>query len=130
MDQHGTNHHLVIVEDDPGACRALATFFSRCGWTVRTGGSVAEAVRLLDLDPKPDALILDLMLPDGNGETVLRKVREAGLPTRVTVYTGSTDTKAFLKVRALKPDLLLIKPVGAEALCKLCEGEVSPFDRR
>ena len=130
MDQHETNRLLVIVEDNPGARRALGTFFSRRGWTVRSGASVAEAVHLLDDDPKPDALILDLALPDGNGEAVLRKIRASGLPTRVTVYTGSTDPMVYLKVRALKPDLLLIKPLGAEVLYNLCESEVPPADRQ
>ena len=124
------NHHLMVVEDDPGARRALGAIFSSRGWTVCSAASVAEAEELLDRDPEPEALILDLTLPDGSGEAVLRKVRAEGLGTHVTVCTGSTDPRVMMKVRALKPDLLLIKPVCAEVLYNLCMHWTSASDRQ
>jgi DNA-binding response OmpR family regulator len=130
MNQQGTNHHLMVVEDDPGARRALGAIFSSRGWTVRSAATVAEAEDLLEHDPEPEALILDLMLPDGSGDAVLRKVRAAGLGTHVMVCTGSTDPRVMMRVRALKPDLLLIKPLGAEVLYNLCTHWTSMPERR
>jgi two-component system response regulator BasR len=99
----------MVVGDNP-ARQAPGTVFSRRGWTVRSAASVAEAEDLLDRDPEPAALILDLTLPDGSGEAVLRRARAAGLATHVAVCTGSTDPGLIMRVRALRPDLLLIKP--------------------
>ena len=44
---------------------------------------------MLDAEPEPCFLILDLMLPDGDGVAVLEGVRQRGLRTLVAVCTGS-----------------------------------------
>ena len=48
--------------------------------------TVAEAIDALEA--RPDWVLLDLMLPDGCGLDVLRKVQSADAPTRVCVVTG------------------------------------------
>jgi DNA-binding NtrC family response regulator len=126
MNRCDTDRHVMIVEDDAGTRRSLETLFARRGWTVHAAGTVAEAERRLEEGPEPDALILDLLLPDGSGATVLRRVRAAGLGTRVAVYTGGGNPVAMMQVRALKPDLLLIKPVAADVLCNLCTRWAAP----
>jgi DNA-binding response OmpR family regulator len=55
---------------------------------VATAATVAEALDLLD--PAPACAMLDLRLPDGGGETVLREIRARALRTRVAVFSGST----------------------------------------
>jgi two-component system response regulator DctR len=53
-------------------------------------GSVADALRGLSnpQSPPPQWVLLDLMLPDGNGIDVIRALRRTGLPTQVCVVTG------------------------------------------
>jgi two-component system KDP operon response regulator KdpE len=72
---------LLIVEDHHDIRAALRRLLVHRGWQVLEAASIAEGLALLD--PPPDCIILDLMLPDGDGETVLRKVRAEGLPIRV-----------------------------------------------
>lgn len=97
---------LLIVEDDPTLSEVWRTVFSARGWVVSVASSVAEG--LAGLDPVPDYLILDLQLPDGAGEAILRRVRDAGLKTRVAVTTGSDDVS---RLAELEPEALFRKPV-------------------
>jgi DNA-binding response OmpR family regulator len=70
---------------------------------------LSEALALLDLGP--DFVILDLVLPDGSGLELLRKVRSEKRPVRVAVVTGVSGGPELDAVRALNPDRLLFKPV-------------------
>jgi DNA-binding NarL/FixJ family response regulator len=64
---------------------------------------------------------LDLSLPDGVGETILRKVRDDNLKTRVTVMTGIDDSARLRRVRHLNPDALFKKPTDVADVLR--EGE-------
>ena len=75
-------------------------------------GTVARALEQLDDRPDDiDLIVLDLMLPDGTGADVLRRVRAQNIPARVAVFTGMSAGPVLDEVRRLRPDLLLVKPV-------------------
>jgi DNA-binding response OmpR family regulator len=103
-----------LVEDDRSTASALQKILVRRGWHVEVAASVAEALARLDADF--DWAILDLMLPDGDGESVLRAIRARGLPTRVAVSTGISDHRRLKEVRALTPEVFLGKPIDLAAL--------------
>lgn len=111
---------LMIVEDDPSSRGALASVFSRRGWAICSVGTHAEAMTFLDHGLVPDCLVLDLKLPDGDGEDILRKVRESGLATRVAVCTGMHDENKLESIRAWKPDRLMVKPIDLDELQQVC----------
>src|SRR4051794_30999055 len=77
---------ILIVEDDLAILYALQTLFGRHGWTVAISRTIAGAFERLD--PAPDWIILDLGLADGDGEVVLRRVREEPIATRVAVVSA------------------------------------------
>jgi len=93
-------HRLLVVEDDDSIRTSWDVIFSQRGWDVVTAGTVAEGLSLLD--PVPDYLILDLSLPDGDGEMILRKVREENLKTRVAVTSGDTNPLRLRVVRVTR----------------------------
>jgi DNA-binding response OmpR family regulator len=111
---------MLLVEDHEETRTLLRRILSLCGWQVAEAATVAEG--LDRLDPPPDCLVLDLMLPDGDGETVLRKVREAHLPTRVIINTAEHDPRRLREVSDLKPDAILPKPLDSKSLRTICEG--------
>lgn len=113
---------LLVVDDDPTTRFALKTLFTRQGWRVAVAATVAGALDALRLGPAPPYLILDLNLPDGQGERVLRAVREARLPTRVLVCSGLVDGRRLAGVMALEPDALLAKPIDPGPVMQLCLG--------
>ena len=115
---------LMIVEDDPSCRNSLGSIFSRRGWVVCAAGTLSDAMSLLDHGLVPDCLLLDLVLPDGNGEEVLKKIREGGLKTRVAVCTGAQDPASLTRVRSMNPNGLLRKPVDLAELERVCDREL------
>ncbi|HYR29189.1 MAG TPA: response regulator, partial [Thermoanaerobaculia bacterium] len=66
---------ILVVEDDLLTRRLLQEILERDGCSVTTAGSVAEAVGELGRRPF-DMVLLDLGLPDGDGLTLCRRIRE------------------------------------------------------
>ena len=73
---------------------------------------------LAALSGNPDWVLLDLMLPDGCGTQVLRRVAEDNRACRVCVITGCGPEKVE-RVRALRPHAVLKKPVDVDRLLAL-----------
>lgn len=109
---------LLVVDDDSYTRTGLMTLFTSEGWQVATAASVAEALALLD--PAPACVILDLRLPDGSGETILREIRTRSLRTRVAICSGVEDPARLATVRALNPELMLWKPIELAPVFQLC----------
>lgn len=66
---------LLIIEDDTGLARGISFAFAQDSWAVLTAQTIKDGYMLLEKE-KPDALILDLNLPDGDGIDLCKKVRE------------------------------------------------------
>ena len=75
--------------------------------------TLADALR--EAATQPDWILLDLMLPDGCGTELLRRVRAGSVSSKVCVITGCGAAK-LAEVRALKPDHVFSKPVNVEGL--------------
>jgi len=101
---------LLIVEDDPSSRSALRMLLSREGWDVATSVTIAEARQAIAAGA-PDVVLLDLMLPDGDGSQILSAIRAANLATRVIVITGVGDPAWIERVRQLQPLSILFKPI-------------------
>ena len=86
---------------------------------VHAGGrhGAAEGLACLEMEPRPDCLLLDLDLPDGRGEAVLERVRRDHLPIRVAVCTGNGDRNRWRAVQDFQPDALIQKPVDLAEVC-------------
>jgi DNA-binding response OmpR family regulator len=102
---------LLVVEDDRNISEVWKTVFASRGWNVTLAATLSEG--LDRLESGPDYLILDLELPDGDGEEILRRIRERGLKTRVAVTTGSDDPARIVD---LHPEALFRKPVDVTAI--------------
>jgi CheY-like chemotaxis protein len=115
-----TSKVLMIVEDDPESRSSLASIFTRRGWAICSAGTLHEALAFLDHGLVPDCLVLDLTLPDGDGQDVLSRLREDGRSTRVAVCTGTHDQAKLSSVRAMNPTAVLVKPIDLAELEKVC----------
>lgn len=93
---------------------ALVRLFQHLGWEVLAAATVADGLALLDSGI--DWAILDLNLPDGDGESVLAAIRQSGFRTRVVVATGTADFEHLDRVRQMKPDFLVQKPIDLDLL--------------
>jgi len=103
-----------VVDDEPQILRALTTNLRGAGYEVATAASVAEALAEAAMRP-PDAVILDLLLPDGNGTDVCRELRRwSDVPVIVLSAVGDeTEKVAALDAGA---DDYVTKPFGIDEL--------------
>jgi two-component system OmpR family response regulator len=114
----GRAKRVLVVEDDAVTSNALRQLISAAGHKVVVAGTVAAAI--VALDDNVDTVVLDLMLPDGDGAEVLQRIRAAGLKARVCVTTGVSSPGWLMRVQALGVECILQKPIDlAELLEKL-----------
>src|ERR1700751_1655706 len=85
----GTPVRVLVVDDEPSLAELLASVLRYEGWNVVTAGSGSSAVRTAR-EFRPDAVVLDIMLPDFDGLEVLRRVR-AELPHVCVLFLTARD---------------------------------------
>ena len=81
------SHRLLLVEDDPQVASSLVRGLREEGFAVVAATRLAEADRQLAQET-PALVILDLNLPDGDGRTWLRTVRQKGYRMPVIIVTA------------------------------------------
>jgi two-component system KDP operon response regulator KdpE len=105
---------VLVVDDEPQIVRALKVILRGAGYTTQQAETKQEALDAVAVRP-PDAMVLDLILPDGSGVEVCREVRRwSGLPIIVLSAVGDEREK----VRALDAgaDDYITKPFGTDEL--------------
>src|SRR5215470_1777183 len=85
----GTPIRVLVVDDEPSLAELLASVLRYEGWEIRTAGDGTSAVRTAR-EFRPDAVVLDIMLPDFDGLEVLRRVR-ADLPHVCVLFLTARD---------------------------------------
>ena len=85
----GTPVRVLVVDDEPSLAELLSSVLRYEGWSVRTAGSGAEAVKS-GRDFRPDAVVLDIMLPDFDGVEVMRRLRSE-LPGVCVLFLTARD---------------------------------------
>ncbi len=85
----GTPVRILVVDDEPSLAELLASVLRYEGWDIRTAADGASAVRTAR-EFEPDAVVLDVMLPDFDGLEVLRRVR-AILPGVCVLFLTARD---------------------------------------
>ena len=106
--------HVLVVDDEPQILRGLKVILRSAGFQVDTAATKSEALDAVAARP-PDAVVLDLVLPDGSGVEVCRELRSwSQLPVIVLSAVGDEREK----VRALDAgaDDYVTKPFGVDEL--------------
>jgi two-component system KDP operon response regulator KdpE len=105
---------VLVCDDEPQILRALKVILREAGFEAVPAETAEEALDRAAVHP-PDAAILDLVLPDGDGVEVCREIRRwSSMPIIVLSAVGEEDAK----VRALEAgaDDYVTKPFGAREL--------------
>jgi two-component system KDP operon response regulator KdpE len=103
-----------VVDDEPQIVRALKVVLREAGFEVLAAETASQALDVAAVHP-PEAAIIDLVLPDGDGIDVTRRLREwSEMPILVLSAVGEEDQK----VRALEAgaDDYITKPFGTREL--------------
>ncbi len=105
---------VLVVDDEPQIVRALKVVLREAGFEAVAAETASQALDLAAVH-RPDAAIVDLVLPDGDGVEVTRTLREwSAMPILVLSAVGEEEQK----VRALEAgaDDYITKPFGAREL--------------
>ncbi|MFF4593772.1 response regulator transcription factor [Amycolatopsis sp. NPDC001319] len=106
---------LLVVDDEPHIADLVATVARYEGWQAVTAGSGAAALtRAAEFGP--DIVVLDLMLPDLDGFTVLDRLREHGNAVPVVFLTAKDATADRIAGLTRGGDDYLVKPFSVEEL--------------
>jgi two-component system, OmpR family, KDP operon response regulator KdpE len=108
------NPRVLVCDDEPQILRALRVVLREAGFEAITAATAEEALDRAAIRP-PDAAIIDLVLPDGDGVEVCRSLREwSQMPIIVLSAVGDEAEK----VRALEAgaDDYVTKPFGPREL--------------
>ena len=88
--------HLLVVDDDPQTCAVLKTYFGRHGYEVSTASGAGEALRMAS-GGNFDLVLLDLLLPDGDGLGTLEKMKAGRPEVPVLIITGMGADEGLLE---------------------------------
>jgi DNA-binding response OmpR family regulator len=103
---------VLLVDDEPVILRMLEVNLVAQGFEVRTAGTGNRALEIA-AERMPDAMVLDLGLPDMHGWELLRRLRELGgaVPVPAVVLSGVERDGADARGYAAEVQAFLTKPV-------------------
>jgi putative nucleotidyltransferase with HDIG domain len=111
--RHCPTARVLIVDDEPAACKLLALLLSEANFECKTALSGAEALRLLEKDNR-DAIVCDLNMPGMTGMELLAEVRRRSPHIAFLVATGLDDVRAGIQAMKSGADDYLVKPLQEE----------------
>jgi two-component system OmpR family response regulator len=111
---------VLAVEDDPALSKLLRMYLQMEEFNVRLAATRAEINTALREPPKPDVVLLDVVLPDGDGFEILRKMRAHPFLKDVPIImaTAKATREAVLNGLRSGADGYVTKPFDMEIVLK------------
>lgn len=112
---------VLIVDDDPETVELFAVVLAACGAEIATATSARDALRLLGIG-RPDVILSDIAMPDGDGYWLVREVRGLtdsvvrGTPVVAATAYGREHSRARVLAAGFAEHVQ--KPVDPELLCR------------
>jgi CheY-like chemotaxis protein len=111
---------ILVVDDEPVSLMLLDTILSRSNFAVSTAASGMDALAHLNKEPC-DLMILDLLMPDMDGLTLLKQLREdpkfENLP--IIVFTAVSQNRVRQEAFQKGATTFLTKPVSSRELTRV-----------
>lgn len=100
---------LLVIEDEPLVRDLLVLNLSHDGYAVASAGTFPEGLEQL-VSQTPDLAIVDVMLPGGDGFTLVRQARDKGVKCPVLMLTARSDKTSIVRGLDCGADDYLTKP--------------------
>src|SRR5947208_16356572 len=114
---------ILVVEDDRTNGAAMVSLLQYGGFLAESARSVNEAMQ--KVGPQVQVVLLDIELPDGSGEQVLRYIRSQHPQVKVGVLTGSIAPR---QMSSLHADATFMKPVKPAEVLQWVERAMADGD--
>ena len=128
----GTNHSILIIDDEPNLRRSLGLILQRAGYIITTASTAAEAIHLLQAGAY-DLGFLDIKLPDQNGIQLLPRLRELYPEMPILILTAHATLDTAIEAVRLGARDYLLKPIDPENILRRVDDilkEAKPKRRR
>jgi two-component system, NtrC family, response regulator HydG len=120
---------LLAIDDEPDVLTIVVQFAKRFGFTVMTRTDARAALAELP-ELKPDAVLVDLMMPDINGLDVLRAIRDIEPTCQIILMTGEPSVDTAIEAVKLGALDYISKPFDLTRLGGLLTGICKAIERR
>ena len=117
----GTPVRVAVIDDEQMLTDLLSMALRMEGWDVRAAGSGFEALQLVR-DFEPDALVLDIMMPDLDGMAVLQRLRHSGNDVPVLFLTAKDSVNDRVAGLTAGGDDYVTKPFSLEEVVARLRG--------
>lgn len=104
---------IAVVDDEPSIRDLLTASLHFSGFDVVSAANGTEAINVIEKS-HPDLIILDVMLPDIDGFTVTRRIRNDGITAPVLFLTARDDTQDKVMGLTVGGDDYVTKPFSLE----------------
>lgn len=104
---------IVVVDDEPAIRDLLATSLKFSGFAVEMAATGSQAIETIE-KIKPDLIVLDVMLPDIDGFTVTRRIRQEGIKAPILFLTARDDNQDKIMGLSVGGDDYVTKPFSLE----------------
>lgn len=109
---------ILVVDDNPDSITILQSILETRGYRVVVADSGTVALEKVQEEPRPDLVLLDIMMPEMNGLEVLQAIKETNATARVPVIlvTAKTHDEDVLSGYQYGADYYITKPFTAKQL--------------
>jgi two-component system, OmpR family, response regulator len=112
---NGTDHRVLVVDDEPNIVDVIAMALKFQGFAVESAGTGQEAISQV-AEFKPDLIVLDVMLPDMEGFDVAKRLGAARSRVPIIFLTARDATDDKIRGLTLGGDDYVTKPFSLEEL--------------
>lgn len=109
------SRRILVIDDDPAVVAGLEALLQDLGWEVRTAGTAREGY-VEFASSSPDAVLLDVQLPDGSGIDVLQQLKDYAAETAVIMMSGAGTVDRVVASMQLGAETFVQKPFDADTL--------------
>ena len=120
-----SSHVVLVVEDDVDCLDALVDVLSYDGYRVQTACHGLDAIQKLEAGPRPDVILVDLMMPVMNGWQFLQRLRADDRFKAIPVIVLSADGRLDKWRDELDAASCLAKPLELEPLLAAVSGVIA-----
>ena len=117
----GTPVRVLVVDDEPNLAEVMSSVLRHEGWEVQTAGTGVSAVRM-GREFRPDAVVLDMMLPDFDGLEVMRRLRADNPRVGVLFLTARDSVEDRIAGITAGGDDYVTKPFSLEEVLARLRG--------
>jgi two-component system, NtrC family, response regulator AtoC len=117
---------ILIVEDEAVLASNLREYLEHHHYDVRVAATVADGLQQVE-QRRPDVVLLDILLPDGDGRQILHRIREMDVPVGVIVVTAFGSIQLALDAVAEGADEYVEKPVPLDTLRLLVDRLIDQY---